>query len=255
MVKLNKGDDMFKIFKRKRKAVLLIHGFAGGSYDYGELANDLQMIDNFDVFTFTLPGHDKLIINKVTKEDWIKAAEAHIEKIIKNGYKEIYIIGHSMGGVIASYLASRYPEVKKLVLASPAFKYFSFKQDKLDILSSLKIIPKLFKEYSSEEILSRVFKIPVPTINEFMKLVKEHTNDVKNISCPTLIIYGTNDELVPKDSINYVYDNIKSESVKLVVFKGLTHDLFINDRYQEVKDLITKFLTNINFNVKEKNKL
>ena len=84
MVKLNKGDDMFKIFKRKRKAVLLIHGFAGGSYDYGELANDLQMIDNFDVFTFTLPGNDKLIINKVTKEDWIKAAEAHIEKIIKN---------------------------------------------------------------------------------------------------------------------------------------------------------------------------
>ena len=52
----------------------------GGSYDYGDLANDLQLYRNFDVFTFTLPGHDKFIINKVTKDDWIKAAEGQIER-------------------------------------------------------------------------------------------------------------------------------------------------------------------------------
>ena len=40
-------------------------------------------------------------------------SEMQIEKIIKHGYKEIYVIGHSMGGVIAAYLASKYKEVKK----------------------------------------------------------------------------------------------------------------------------------------------
>ena len=46
-----------------RKAILLIHGFAGGNYDYNSLGNDLQLYRDFDVYTFTLPGHDKTIIN------------------------------------------------------------------------------------------------------------------------------------------------------------------------------------------------
>ena len=47
-----------------RKAIILIHGFAGGNYDYGSLNNDLELYSNFDVFTFTLPGHEKIVINK-----------------------------------------------------------------------------------------------------------------------------------------------------------------------------------------------
>ena len=75
----------------RKKAILLIHGFAGGAYDYGNLPNDLEFVNNYKVFTYTLPGHDKAIINKVTKDDWIKMSEMQIEKIIKHGYKEIYV--------------------------------------------------------------------------------------------------------------------------------------------------------------------
>lgn len=245
---------MINIFNT-RKAILLIHGFAGGSYDYGDLGNDLQLFRNFDVYTFTLPGHDKPIINKVTKEDWVKAAEIQIEKIINHGYKKIYIIGHSMGGIIATHLASKYPEVKKLVLAAPAFKYFSFKDDKLDIIESLKKVPKLFKDYDSGTVLSRLFKVPMLTIKEFIELADEHLIDVKSIEVPTLILHGTNDEIVPVDSVNYVYDNIASKSVTLVELEGLNHGLFINNRYEEVKRLIINFLINYNLSIKEKKKM
>ena len=238
-----------------RKAILLVHGFAGGNYDYGELANDLELYHDFDVFTFTLPGHNKLIIKNVTREDWLQAAESHVKKLINNGYKKIYLIGHSMGGVIAAYLASKYPEVKKLVLASPAFKYLSFKEDKLDVIESLKIIPKLFKEYSTEEVLSRAFKVPVSTIREFIKLVEEQTDNIKKIKVPTLIIHGSKDEVVPLESAEYVYDNIASSSVTLVEIKSLTHDLFVNGRYEEVKKLIIDFLRKPNLNIKVKKEI
>lgn len=241
-----------KLFK---KAILLIHGFAGGSYDYNSLNNDLELYNSFDVFTFTLPGHERMIIDKVTRKDWIKKAEDELEKIINSGYSDVYIIGHSMGGVIASYLASKYKEVKKLVLAAPAFRYFSFKNDKLDVVQSLKKVPKLFKEYPSEEILSRFFKVPITTIKEFMKLVEEHTNDIQKITCPTLILWGTKDEIVPKDSVNYVFDNISSKSVTLFEIKTLTHDLFINDRYEDVKKIITFFLRKNPKRKKEKFKI
>lgn len=238
-----------------RKAILLIHGFAGGCYDYGDLANDLQLFKSFDVYTFTLPGHDKFIISNVTKEDWIDAADKQMQKIIHNGYKTIYVIGHSMGGVVASYLASKYPQVKKLVLATPAFKYFSFKNDKVDIIESIKILPKLVKDYSYEEVISRILKVPILTVKEFMDLVEEHTADVAKIKVPTLIIHGKDDEIVHADAVNYVFDNIASKSVKLAEFKGLNHDLFNNDRYLEVKNLIVNFLLYYNFDVKEKKEM
>ena len=49
-----------KLFK---KAILLILGFAGGSYDYNSLNNDLELYYSFDVFTFTLPGHVRMIFD------------------------------------------------------------------------------------------------------------------------------------------------------------------------------------------------
>lgn len=241
-----------KIFK---KAILLIHGFAGGNYDYNSLGNDLELYNSFDVFTFTLPGHERMIIDKVTREDWIKKAEDEIEKIINANYKEVYVIGHSMGGVIASHLASKYKEVKKLVLAAPAFHYLAFKGDKVDVIESIKKLPNLFKNYAPEEVLSRIFKIPAPTIKEFMKLVEEHTKDIKDITCPTLILHGEKDDIVPVDSVQYVYDNIKSKSVTLIELHSLTHDLFMNDRYDEVRDIIVKFFRSIPINKKVKKEL
>ena len=239
----------------KKKAILLIHGFAGGAYDYGDLPNDLELINNYKVFTYTLPGHNKSIINNVTKEDWIKKSEYQIEKIINHGYKDIYVIGHSMGGVIASYLASRYKEVKKLVLAAPAFQYFKFENNKINILESIKVVPNLFKDYDKSEVISRIFKVPVSTIREFTSLVKEHHDDIKNIKCPTLIIRGTKDEIVPNSSTLYVYDNIKSSSVMLVEFENLTHNLFINDRYNEIKNLIINYFKSKPKNIKNKYKI
>jgi len=238
-----------------RKAILLIHGFAGGSYDYNNLGNDLQLHADFDVYTFTLPGHDKLIIKDVTREDWLREAEKQVEVLIKRGYKKIYVIGHSMGGVIACHVAKKYPQVKKLVLASPAYRYFTFKDGKLDILASLKQTTTLFKDYEPDNVLSRIFKLPITTTLEFINLVKEHSNDVKDILCPTLIIWGNMDKIVPKDGVMHVYKNIKSDSVTLYEIEKVTHDTFKNDRYDEILKIITKFLKEIPISGKEIKKI
>jgi len=126
-----------------RKAILIIHGFAGGTYDQEYLANELELENHFDVYTFTSPGHDNSH-SKIKMEDWIEKAELQTERLIKNGYKNIYLIGHSMGGVIATHIASKYKEVKKLVLAAPAFHFLSVKNDNLNIFEST--IPTLIIE-------------------------------------------------------------------------------------------------------------
>ncbi len=235
-----------------RKAILLIHGLAGGVWDHMELANSLELIHYFDVYNVMLPGHDKSIITNVTYNDWVLAVEENIEKLIKHGYKSIYIMGHSMGGVIASHIASKYKEVKKLVLVAPAFKYLKFKEEKLDILNSLKYAPTAFKDYDIKEIIGRIFKLPLPTTIEFIKLVKEYTTDIKKVNIPTLIIHGDNDNIVPYDSAKYVYDNINSKIVTLATFKEVTHDAFKGDRGNDVINLVKDFFLKKHY-VKNKN--
>ena len=225
---------------RLKKAILIIHGFAGGTYDEEDLANHLELNRNFDVFQFTLPGHQKNF-SKVKYHEWIDYSESKLNWLIKKGYKKIYLIGHSMGGVIASYLCTKYKEVKKLVLAAPAFQYLNVINDKLNIASSLKKTPSVIKTYGGDEVIARLFKLNLGAVKEFMTLVREYYNCPKDINCQVLLLQGKNDNLVPITSSKYVYENIKSDK-RLIYLEGITHDIFRSQRNDEIFKLVEVFL-------------
>ena len=234
--RIDSGDYM--IFK---KAILIVHGFAGGTYDQEELANYLELNRNFDVFQFTLPGHDKNL-SKVEHQAWESASEEMIEWLIRKGYNKIYLIGHSMGGVIATYLASKYKEVKKLVLAAPAFHYLNVIKNDLNVGKSLKIAPKIIKDYGGDEVVARMLKFDVSVIREFMDLIKHYYDYPKYVTCKTLIIQGKNDSLVPVTSSEYVYNNINTNKKYIVYLDGETHDLFRSEKQEETFKLVEQFL-------------
>lgn len=226
-----------------RKAILIVHGFAGGTYDEEELANFLELNPFYDVFQFTLPGH-KTNLSKVKYEQWIDASKNQIEWLIENGYKNIYVIGHSMGGVIATYLAATYKEVKKLILAAPAFQYLIMENEKINVTKSLKSTPGIVKTYGIEEIFGRILKLNPSAVKEFMNLVKEYYNCPKDVSCPILIIQGKKDNIVRTSSSKYVYNSVKSKVKKIVYVNDLTHDVFYSKRSNEIYNIILKFLKN-----------
>ena len=230
----------FKKFNEKR-AILIIHGFAGGTYDEEMLANKLEL-SGYDVYTFTLPGHEKSILKKVTRKEWIDKCKNELEILINHGYKKIYLIGHSMGGVLASLLASNYKEVTKLVLAAPAFKYLTFEEENFELLNAIKNSPKLFKDYKADDIISRVLQFPASVVKEFMDLVSESQDLPSKITCPTLLIQGSNDLVVPVKSSEYVFDNLKSKDKKIIILDGITHDIFRSKELDNLTNIIKEFL-------------
>ncbi len=119
---------------RLRKAVLLIHGFTGNLYDNEYLMNYLEYEPSLDIYAKTLPGHDRDRFSDCKYNEWVNFVSSEIDNLKKNGYRTIYVIGHSMGGILASITASKYKEVKKLVLVNAAFDYFNFKQNKIDLI-------------------------------------------------------------------------------------------------------------------------
>lgn len=228
-----------------RKAILIIHGFAGGTYDQEVLSNYLELDRHFDVYTFTLPGHDKTILNHVTEQDWINKSEKMIEMLINNGYRKIYVVGHSMGGVIACYLANNHKEVKKLILAAPAFEVITESGNFIDVV---KKAPELIKSYKFEELFSRIIKIPFKTTKELKRLVNTYGNTPQNINIPTLIIHGTDDKLVPLDSSYKLLDKLKSKNKKLIVIEGLNHYTFKSIKTDYIIKEIDKFLKKKRYN-------
>ena len=167
-----------------KKAVLIIHGFMGETSKMEYLSNYIELNTNIDSYTFTLHGHDKPYLKDVKYEEWIETSLNTINEL-KKKYNTIYIIGHSMGGVIGSYLASKHKEVKKLVLVAPAFIYSN-----IESLGDVKTILQYYIKNKDlyEDVIHKITHTSIKSVLEFQKLVKEHYNIVKEIKCSTLIV-------------------------------------------------------------------
>ena len=114
------------IFLKGLKAspcVLLLHGYAGTPYELKWLSKQLND-SGYTVFVPRLVGHGTCKNDFLTStwKDWTRCAcDAYID--LSAQYSDVYVGGHSMGGLLASIIA-RYFDVKKLFLCAPAFKVF-----------------------------------------------------------------------------------------------------------------------------------
>lgn len=238
---------------RFRKAVLIIHGFAGGTYDQEILANFLELNRKLDVYAFTLPGHDVKARDKATCDAWIKESEKQLKYLIDNGYKKIYLIGHSMGGVIACYLATKYKEVSRLVLAAPAFSCLASKEEGGFLNAALKG-PSLIKTYSTDEFFTRIKKLPITAVPEFMKLVKKYQSSPESIKIPVLLLHGNLDQIVPISSSENIYTKFTNNKKIFITVDEYYHDLFKGEKVDILCHEIESFLTKRKFMIKEERK-
>ena len=233
----------------RNKAVLIIHGLAGGTYDEEALANDLELNKKLDVFSFTLPGHDVKDKRKATMEAWIKESERQLERLISAGYKKIYVVGHSMGGVIATHLAKEYHAVKKLVLVAPAFTSFASKESG-GLVNAITKIPDLIKAYSYNELMTRLNKLPLSAEKEFFKLLNTYKNDIYDIEIPVMFVHGTIDQMVPVKSTIDIYKNLNNDKKVLLLINDYYHDVFKGDKVEAIDKEILNFLLKRNWRIK-----
>ena len=225
-----------------KKAILLVHGFVGSLYDNEYLMNYLELDCKFKVFARTLPGHHTNDdYERVDYTAWINFVDNWIEEIISYGYTEIYVIGHSMGGVLAAYIGSKYREVKKIVLINAAFKYLNLKQNKIDILEN-----KDYKDYL--EVLTRVIHTTIPFFLEFTKLVKEYSSSLNGINdyVEVLVLQSDTDQVVPIENGLNIIENLKCKKT-LTYLKGERHGVFEGkldnlERKKEIAEYIRLFL-------------
>ena len=75
----------------------------------------------------------------------------------------------------------------------------------------------------------------IHNLKTFMDIVKICNKELLAITCPTLIIWGKLDQLVPYNSVKYLYD-ISLNKKELVVYDDISHLMLLSENNQKIID-------------------
>nr|WP_077625229.1 alpha/beta fold hydrolase [Sediminibacillus massiliensis] len=226
------------------KGCLCIHGFTGGPYEVDPLAEYVRENTDWLVKVPCLPGHgDTLNLKGVTFDQWVSAAEDEF-RMLEKQCEQVFVVGFSMGGMIASYLAAKYP-VAKLALLSPAGKYIDIKQMGVELGSFF--VKGLKGELDNDPMFNNYKckwgSVPFKAMIEFQKCVRFTRPYLENIECPVLIAQGRQDSLVPFKTLHYLDKEISGADTELILYDKSKHMICLGEQKEELIQTVFSFLT------------
>lgn len=221
---------------------VLFHGFTGSPYEVAPLAEHLRK-HGWMVSCPVLAGHgdDKARLASVTWKDWIKSARDAVEEM-SGQCDTLYLVGFSMGGLIAAYMSTQYP-VNKLVLLSAAVFYLHPRQMIKDAVSMASAgITSPSTRATWNRYRNKIKQTPLRAVLQFRYLIKRLRPELAKVEVPTLIIHGGCDDLVHPKSPQYIYDSIASSTKEKYVLPRSKHIICHDCEKEKLFQLVDDFL-------------
>jgi pimeloyl-ACP methyl ester carboxylesterase len=199
--------------------LILLHGLAG-SFDWWNRNTDL-LSQRYQTYCIDLAGFGgSRRLHSAHIEQIAPSVTAWMEEL---GIQRASLVGHSMGGLIASRIAVESPDrVNKLILVDAAFLSFNAGTAKrsVGLMRALRSIPRDFFPVFARDALRAH---PVSMISATYELLKrDWSAHLGAIDVPTLIIWGENDTITPL-KIGEAINGIIPGS-KLVVIEDAGHN-------------------------------
>jgi carboxylesterase len=224
----------------------LIHGGGGGtSADLKPLAEDLYMKGGYTINIPLLPGYGTTPEDlKNTKiKDWKSALDKEISKLTETCEK-IIVGGHSMGGVLTLILAANYNFDAIFTISAPA----GLKRFILNFIPLFNLFMK-YHNIDSEQFKKDTQgkwvgynKIPLNIIKKMKKLMKEMKKSLSDINCPVLLFQGRLDSDIKKNSMNYIFTNIKSKRKEKIWLKNNEHPILDSPDHNQITLELVNFI-------------
>jgi carboxylesterase len=265
---------MFSINKKSKIGLFGVHGFMeNGRISFKTITPILEKM-KVDFQFLDIQGHgDDEDINSFDHDLVFKKIEKEYLEFKKN-YKEVMLIGYSMGGAIAAHLASKYGATK-LVLVSAALKYGGTKRLTAQALNIVK--KALSKESSANKSAAefleqninmgkedikkladdlmesynvnrqkgthedKVSKAKVGVFMEFTKLIADIRTNLGWLDMPVRIYQSTDDELVPIDSAYYALELCTNPDRKVIILNKTRHGIMNSSLKEYVLKEIIEF--------------
>ncbi len=260
------GDISYSKWKsnnQSKNLLILIHGTGAHKKWWDPIAP--QFIDETNVIAVDLPGMgDSDFREKYSIKDFGSCIFSIIEKEKKDSQIEnIYIVGHSLGGQVAAYLASEYKDLVTSLVMIDTFirppdydpseheggplRKIKYYPDKKTILQRFRLMPT--QECKNDWFLRYIAEYSVREVEDGWRWKFDDLmfNSLERLfgykfsfKCPALFIYGANSLLMSGN----ILSNIKKMYSDIMEFEKVdeaAHHVPL-DKPLEIVDIIKKRL-------------
>jgi alpha-beta hydrolase superfamily lysophospholipase len=246
-----------------RSEIVITHGFGEHSGRYGALTDHL--IDhNYSVTAYDHRGHG-LSDGLPGHVESFGEYDDDLARIIKSvrsrsQVKSLFLIGHSMGGLIAlRYAARKNSTISGAVISAPLIEVaVPVPVHKLMIArvgarmaprmrldneinpSNLSRDPEVGRAYAADPLVNR--KVSAKWFSEAARAMQEVVEWAPQIKGPVLVMHGTDDRLASVDATRRMFERIGSADKEIVICPGYYHELFNEPEKQELFERVTEWL-------------
>lgn len=262
-----------KVFKKLRTLII----FPGCGSEGAEMAHIAQRFQKMGFFVFTATYSAGAFEDQDFKNYTISQMVEDIKEVIDYVYshvlvdkKEIYIMGHSLGGLSSLLYLARHKDkrVRAVIGMSPvidiievgfnhAIALVESKFSKLaffmkGIICLLKdfikaIIFRIWKLFGKFAILKKNKKWITLSVKFLEDMLLYHRKekvleDLQSLEHPVLLLHGADDQWVSFKNVLEVYEKIHPEIRAISVLKGVGHFLVDNKEIDELTEAVDKWI-------------
>ena len=246
-----------------KAAVLLVHGLGEHSGRYLNLVNRFVAL-GYSVYAVDHIGHGKSegIRKHVDSfSDFSDTLDIYVERLKEwHGDKPLFLLGHSMGGLIAAhYLLKHQSLFTGAILSAPALKISDgIPQIKIVVGKFLaRFFPKagllpihptrisrdlsVVQSYMDDPLIHKG-KASARLASELVNAMQRVHEGAATFTLPMLIIQGTEDAIVHPQGSQEFYDGIASKDKTLKMYEGLYHEAFNEPEKEQVFNDVEQWL-------------
>lgn len=221
---------------------LLVHGFTCSPLSVKPLADNLSQ-KGYTVSSILLPGHGTTpeAMAGVRGQDWLEAVQAGLAELQRTCQK-VWLVGFSMGGVLAAITAAGQPVEGLVTIAAPVWprpwqtrfaRLFKYSKAYIPMRGKRDFQVPCFK-YP---------RTPLSSVAELMALISQMLRELGEIRVPALVVQGTNDRTIFPKSASFIYRHLGSGDKDLVWIEGGGHMLLLENDRDRTCELIAEFIT------------
>ena len=235
-------------------AVLLLHGLTGSPYTFGPLARRLAD-EGYEVAAPLLPGHGTSPehLRYTGWGDWLVAARRAFDRLADR-HKNVFIVGFSMGSLLATVVAQRGLKVAGLVAIAVPLELDLKSQTVLKIARKVPIdlvVPFVKKDNGPDvsdpgvaAAMPSYDRTPIAAAVSMLEGQALAADRASRLAVPVLVLHGRHDHVAPVRNARVFYDLLQTPSRRLIIYPKSWHILPLDIEHEQMQADVVDFVLN-----------